>query len=98
MNNQLLQVKTQVTDAIADQHLLEKKQKENEEKVTGMDAQGRACRRSRRNRSWHAALCSRVEAITDFGELSASRQKAQVEVEAPCAVRREVISAARLIC
>ena len=33
MQNQLLQVKTQVAIAIADQHLLEKKQKENEEKV-----------------------------------------------------------------
>ena len=33
MENQLLQVKTQVAIAIADQHLLDKKQKENEEKV-----------------------------------------------------------------
>ncbi|HEY1465389.1 MAG TPA: PspA/IM30 family protein [Terriglobales bacterium] len=33
MENQLLQVKTQVAIAIADQHLLEKKQKENEDKV-----------------------------------------------------------------
>lgn len=33
MQNQLLQVKTQVAIAIADQHLLEKKQKENEEKT-----------------------------------------------------------------
>ena len=33
MENQMLQVKTQVAIAIADQHLLEKKQKENEEKV-----------------------------------------------------------------
>src|SRR5262249_50835599 len=32
MQNQLLQVKTQVAIAIADQHLLEKKQKENEER------------------------------------------------------------------
>jgi phage shock protein A len=32
MHNQLLQVKTQVAIAIADQHLLEKKQKENQEK------------------------------------------------------------------
>jgi phage shock protein A len=34
MQNQLLQVKTQVAIAIADQHLLEKKRKENEEKTT----------------------------------------------------------------
>src|SRR5256885_2281624 len=33
MQNQLLQVKTQVAIAIRDQHLLEKKQKENEEKT-----------------------------------------------------------------
>jgi phage shock protein A len=33
MENQLLQVKTQVAIAIADQHLLEKKQKENEERI-----------------------------------------------------------------
>jgi len=33
MENQLLQVKTQVAIAIADEHLLEKKQKENEEKI-----------------------------------------------------------------
>lgn len=33
MQNQLLQVKTQVAIAIADQHLLEKRQKENEEKL-----------------------------------------------------------------
>jgi len=34
MENQLLQVKTQVAIAIADQHLLEKKQKEYEEKIS----------------------------------------------------------------
>jgi phage shock protein A len=33
MQNQLLQVKTQVAIAIADQHLLEKRQKENQEKT-----------------------------------------------------------------
>jgi phage shock protein A len=33
MENQMLQVKTQVAIAIADQHLLEKKQKENDDKV-----------------------------------------------------------------
>ena len=33
MQNQLMQVKTQVAIAIADQHLLEKKHKENEDKV-----------------------------------------------------------------
>ena len=33
MENQLLQVKTQVAISIADQHMLEKKEKENEEKA-----------------------------------------------------------------
>src|SRR6516165_10872797 len=33
MENQLLQVKTQVAIAIADQHLLEKKRKENEDRI-----------------------------------------------------------------
>jgi len=33
MENQLLQVKTQVAIAMADQHLLERKQKENEDKI-----------------------------------------------------------------
>ena len=33
MNNQLLQVKTQVAIAIADQHLLEKKRIENDDKI-----------------------------------------------------------------
>src|SRR6476619_7875144 len=37
MQNQLLQVKTQVAIAIGDQHLLEKKQKENEEKSSDWD-------------------------------------------------------------
>lgn len=37
MENQLLQVKTQVAIAIADQHLLEKKRKENEDKISEWD-------------------------------------------------------------
>jgi phage shock protein A len=37
MENQLLQVKTQVAIAIADQHLLERKQKENQEKIAEWD-------------------------------------------------------------
>ena len=37
MENQLLQVKTQVAIAIADQHLLDKKRKENEEKISEWD-------------------------------------------------------------
>ena len=44
MQNQLMQVKTQVAIAIADQHVLEKKQKENADKEARMDAQGRTGR------------------------------------------------------
>ena len=53
MQNQLLQVKTQVAIAIADQHLLEKKRKENEEKSRSGCAKRNS--RSTRNRmTWHA--------------------------------------------
>ena len=40
MENQLLQVKTQVAIAIADQHLLQKKKKEHEDCGAGMASQG----------------------------------------------------------
>ena len=65
MQNQLLQVKTQVAIAIADQHLLEKKQKENEEKDRRMDAQGRACRRQERRRSGARILATCRELSRD---------------------------------
>ncbi len=42
MQNQLMQVKTQVAISIADQHLLEKKQKENHDKTRRVGAQGGA--------------------------------------------------------
>ena len=42
MQNQLLQVKTQVAIAIADQHLLEKKQKENRGDSRRLGSQGGA--------------------------------------------------------
>ena len=45
MQNQLLQVKTQVAIAIADQHLLEKKAKGKRRQSRGVDAQGRTIRR-----------------------------------------------------
>ena len=48
MQNQLMQVKTQVAIAIADQHLLEKKQKENEEKITDWTRRA-GCRGGRRS-------------------------------------------------
>ena len=45
MQNQLLQVKTQVAISIADQHVLEKKQKENGGERAAVDAQRGAGRR-----------------------------------------------------
>ncbi len=45
MENQLLQVKTQVAISIADQHVLEKKLQENEENAAAVDAPRRAGRR-----------------------------------------------------
>ena len=51
MQNQLLQVKTQVAIAIADQHLLIKKQKENEESADGMGPQSGAGGRKEAGRS-----------------------------------------------
>ena len=51
MHNQLLQVKTQVAIAIADQHLLEKKRKENEDKVAEWMRKAGAGRRQEAGRS-----------------------------------------------
>jgi len=62
MQNQLLQVKTQVAIAIADQHLLEKKQKENEEKWRSGCARPN-CRSTRSRTTWRARRCSARKAI-----------------------------------
>ena len=64
MQNQLLQVKTQVAIAIADQHLLEKKQKENEDKVA--EWMRKAELPSTRNRTtWRAHRCCAWKAIAN---------------------------------
>jgi phage shock protein A len=81
MQNQLLQVKTQVAIAIADQHLLEKKQKENEEKVAEWMRKAELAVDKKQDDLARAALL-RVESYRDltssFGEQVAD-QKAQVE-------------------
>jgi len=81
MQNQLLQVKTQVAIAIADQHLLEKKQKENEEKVTEWMRKAELAVDKKQDDLARAAL-QRVESYRDlstsFGE-QVNDQKAQVE-------------------
>jgi phage shock protein A len=81
MENQLLQVKTQVAIAIADQHLLEKKKSENEEKVTEWMRKAELAVDKKQDDLARAALL-RVESYRDmsdsFGE-QVTDQKAQVE-------------------
>jgi phage shock protein A len=81
MQNQLLQVKTQVAIAIADQHLLEKKQKENEEKVAEWMRKAELAVDKKQDDLARAAL-ERVESYRDLSEGFAQQvkdQKAQVE-------------------
>jgi phage shock protein A len=81
MQNQLLQVKTQVAIAIADQHLLEKKQKENEEKVAEWMRKAELAVDKKQDDLARAAL-HRVESYHDLSDGFAQQvtdQKAQVE-------------------
>ncbi len=68
MQNQLLQVKTQVAIAIADQHLLEKKKKEHEDKVAEWTRKAELAVDKKQDDLARAAL-QRVES---YRELSAS--------------------------
>ena len=81
MQNQLLQVKTQVAIAIADQHLLEKKQKENEDKVAEWMRKAELAVDKKQDDLARVAL-ERVESYRDlsdgFGQ-QVTDQKAQVE-------------------
>ena len=80
MQNQLLQVKTQVAIAIADQHLLEKKQKENGDKVTEWMRKAELAVDKKQDDLARVAL-ERVESYRDlsdgFGQ-QVTDQKAQV--------------------
>jgi phage shock protein A len=81
MENQLLQVKTQVAIAIADQHLLEKKQKENEDKVTEWMRKAELAVTKKDDDLARAALL-RVESARELAASFAEQvtdQKAQVE-------------------
>ena len=81
MQNQLLQVKTQVAIAIADQHLLEKKQKENEDRSTEWMRKAELAVDKKQDDLARAAL-QRVESYRDLSTSFAeqvSDQKAQVE-------------------
>ena len=77
MQNQLLQVKTQVAIAIADQHLLEKKQKENEDKVDGVDAQGRTGGRQETGRPGARRARARRELSRADRELRAAGRRSE---------------------
>ena len=81
MQNQLLQVKTQVAIAIADQHLLEKKQKENEDKVAEWMRKAELAVDKKQDDLARAAL-QRVESYRDLSTSFAQQvndQKAQAE-------------------
>jgi phage shock protein A len=81
MQNQLLQVKTQVAIAIADQHLLEKKQKENEEKVAEWMRKAELAVDKKQDDLARASL-QRVESYREMSQSFAQQlidQKAQVE-------------------
>ena len=81
MQNQLLQVKTQVAIAIADQHLLEQKQKENGDKVSEWMRMAELAVDKKQDDLARVAL-QRVESCRDlsdgFGQ-QVTDQKAQVE-------------------
>jgi phage shock protein A len=81
MENQLLQVKTQVAIAIADQHLLEKKQKENEDKTAEWIRKAELAVAKKDDELARAAL-HRVESyreLTGNFTQQVADQKAQVE-------------------
>src|SRR5246127_174136 len=81
MQNQLLQVKTQVAIAIADQHLLEKKQKENADKVGDWMRKAELAVDKKEDDLARASLL-RVESYRELSEnftQQVNDQKAQVE-------------------
>src|ERR1700757_814570 len=81
MENQLLQVKTQVAIAIADQHLLEKKQKENDDKTAEWTRKAELAVDKKQDDLARAAL-QRVESYRELSDSFAQQvtdQKAQVE-------------------
>ena len=81
MHNQLLQVKTQVAIAIADQHLLEKKQKENQDKSADWTRRAELAVDKKDDELARAAL-ERAMSYKELGESFAQQvadQKLQVE-------------------
>lgn len=81
MENQLLQVKTQVAIAIADQHLLEKRQKENEDKIAEWNRKAELAVNKNQDDLARAAIERSLQykqLVTSFGQQVAD-QKLQVD-------------------
>ena len=80
MENQLLQVKTQVAIAIADQHLLAKRQKENEEKIADWNRKAEMAVGKDEDDLARADIeaRARVEAVCRRGECPLLSQKGEV--------------------
>jgi phage shock protein A len=81
MENQLLQVKTQVAIAIADQHLLEKKQKENEERIADWNRRAEMAVEKKQDDLARAAIerSLHYKQLTESFTQQVADQKAQVE-------------------
>jgi phage shock protein A len=81
MENQLLQVKTQVAIAIADQHLLEKKQKENEEKIADWNRRAEMAVEKKQDDLARAAIERSLhnKSLTEGFAQQVADQKLQVE-------------------
>lgn len=81
MENQLLQVKTQVAIAIADQHLLEKKQKENEEKISDWNRKAEMAVGKQQDDLARAAIerSLHYQQLTESFQQQVTDQKLQVE-------------------
>lgn len=81
MENQLLQVKTQVAIAIADQHLLEKKQKENEEKIADWNRKAELAVEKKQDDLARAAIerSLNYKQLTESFAQQVADQKLQVE-------------------
>jgi phage shock protein A len=81
MENQLLQVKTQVAIAIADQHLLEKKQKENDERITDWNRKAEMAVGKQQDDLARAAIerSLHYQQLTESFEQQVADQKLQVE-------------------
>ncbi len=81
MENQLLQVKTQVAIAIAYQHLLEKKQKENDEKISDWNRKAEMAVGKQQDDLARAAIerSLHYQQLTESFQQQVTDQKLQVE-------------------